>query len=243
MPIPILMYHQIAEAPARGNPFRGLCVSPRRFRRHMIWMRRLGYRGLSMRHLMPYLRGEQAGKVFGITFDDGYRNVYDHALPVLNELGFTATTYCVANQVNGSNIWDMDKGIAFSPLMNASEMLRWTQQGHEIGSHTLDHVRLSNCTLDESRRQIEGSKNVLEELLGTPVTAFCYPYGDQTPLHRQMVRLAGYENATLVQRGRASTGDNLFALPRVTVSRTTGPLRLLQKCFTDYEASRAAAGH
>jgi len=243
MSIPILMYHQIAEAPTKGNPYRGLCVSPRSFRQHMIWMRRLGYRGLSMRQLMPYLRGERAGRVFGITFDDGYRNVYEHALPVLNKLGFTATTYCVANQINGANLWDLEKGIHFSPLMNVAEMLRWTRQGHEIGSHTLDHVHLSDCNAEESRRQIAASKTELERLIGAPITAFCYPYGDQTPEHRQMVRLAGYESATLVQRGRASTGDNLFALPRVTVSRATGPLRLLQKCFTDYEASRAATGH
>ena len=64
--IPILMYHQIDEPAPRGTSFRGLTVHPKSFARQMRWMHRLGYRGLSMRDLMPYLRGEQAGKVFGI---------------------------------------------------------------------------------------------------------------------------------------------------------------------------------
>ncbi len=92
------MYHQIGEPNPKGTPFRGLTVHPDSFARQMRWMRRLGYRGLSMRDVMPYVRGERQGKVFGITFDDGYRNVHHNAMPVLSELGFTATNYFVAHQ-------------------------------------------------------------------------------------------------------------------------------------------------
>ena len=86
--IPILTYHQIAEAPPRGAVFRSLTVSPNRFRSQMYWLKRLGYQGLSMRELMPFLRGERCGRVVGITFDDGYLNNLSSALPVLQELGF-----------------------------------------------------------------------------------------------------------------------------------------------------------
>ena len=67
-------------------------MHPSDFTRQMRWMRRLGYRGLSMRDVMPYVRGERQGKVFGITFDDGFRNVFENVTPVLSELGFTATS-------------------------------------------------------------------------------------------------------------------------------------------------------
>src|SRR3546814_17476902 len=77
----------------------------------MAWLRRLGYRGLSMRDLLPHLLGDSDEKVFGITFDDGYRNVYRYAMPVLDEAGFTATNYFVARQLDGANVWDIDKGI------------------------------------------------------------------------------------------------------------------------------------
>src|SRR3546814_8714033 len=87
----------------------------------MAWLRRLGYRGLSMRDLLPHLLGDSDEKVFGITFDDGYRNVYRYAMPVLDEAGFTATNYFVARQLDGANVWDIDKGIPRSPLLRSAE--------------------------------------------------------------------------------------------------------------------------
>ncbi|MCF7771374.1 polysaccharide deacetylase family protein [Achromobacter pulmonis] len=238
MSIPILMYHQIGEPNPKGTPFRGLTVHPDDFARQMRWMRRLGYRGLSMRDVMPYVRGERRGKVFGVTFDDGYRNVVQNAMPVLDELGFTATNYLVANQFDGGNVWDAKIGIPFSPLMTIDEMRQWAASGHEVGSHTLDHVHLPEMTPDEARRQMVESKDVLEQALGAPVTAFCYPYGDHGPEHLVMAREAGYDNATITRRGLANASDDPFGLPRVTVSRSTGIFRFLQKCLTRYEDKR-----
>src|SRR5690606_13014307 len=99
--IPILTYHQIGEPNPGGTPYRGLTVHPRDLRRQMFWLRRLGYRGLSMHQLMPYVSGEKSGKVVGITFDDGYRNVLENALPILEETGFSATNYFVVRQFGG----------------------------------------------------------------------------------------------------------------------------------------------
>ena len=91
--IPILMYHQIDKAPPRGTPFRSLVVSQRMFKWQMQVIKALGYRGLSIGELEPYLLGQLHSKVVGITFDDGFRNVIDFGLPILQEMGFTATAY------------------------------------------------------------------------------------------------------------------------------------------------------
>lgn len=238
MAIPILMYHQIGEPARRGSPFRGLTVHPASFLRQMTWLRRFGYRGLSMRDLMPYVRGERSGKVFGITFDDGFRNVHRNALPVLGELGFTATNYFVAHQFGGSNVWDAGMGTPPSPLMSVAEMREWAQAGNEVGSHTLDHVHLPRISPDEARRQIVQSKITLEDALGGAVTAFCYPYGDHAAEHRAMVREAGYDNATLTQRGLAGPADDPYGLPRVLVARSTNMLHFLKKTLTSYEERR-----
>lgn len=125
--------------------------------------------------------------------------------------------------------------------MTVNEMREWAQAGNEVGSHTLDHVHLSRISPDEARRQIVQSKDELEQVLGAPVTAFCYPYGDHGPEHRVMAREAGYDNATLIQRGLASASDDPYGLPRVTVSRSTHIIRFLQKCLTRYEDSRRRA--
>jgi len=233
--IPILMYHQIGVPAPKKTPYRALTVATASFRRQMVWMHRLGYRGLSMRDLMPYLNGSCQGKVFGITFDDGYRNVLDNALPVLQQLGFTATNYFVVNQLGGGNVWDAEKGVPHSPLMTLDEMRAWARAGQEVGSHTLDHTDLSKVSADEAQRQIMQSKLQLEALLGSSVDAFCYPYGHETAALREMVRAAGYHNATITMRGLVRPAEDVFGLPRVTVARSTHIVRFLQKCLTRLE--------
>src|SRR3546814_20426984 len=89
--IPILMYHQIGQTAVKGSPYRSLIVHPADFRRQMTWLRRFGYRGLSMRDLLPYVRVERHGQAVGITFDDGYSNVSHPYLPLLRNKNFQAT--------------------------------------------------------------------------------------------------------------------------------------------------------
>lgn len=128
-----------------------------------------------------------------------------------------------------------------SPLMNADTMKSWHLAGMEVGSHTLDHPRLTELPLDAAALQIQQSRNLLGEHLGVPVTAFCYPYGEQSDALRQLVRDAGYSNATTTVGGLVRPDDDRFALPRVTVSRSTHLLRFLQKCLTRMEDRRRAA--
>ena len=109
MPIPILMYHQIDIPPVRGTPLRGLTVAPKSFEWQMKLLRYLGYRGLSMRDLEPFLSGARVGKVVGITFDDGYQNNVEYALPVLQKNRFTATCYGVSSMIGATNVWDAGK--------------------------------------------------------------------------------------------------------------------------------------
>ncbi|MCB5362365.1 polysaccharide deacetylase family protein [Pusillimonas sp. CC-YST705] len=235
------MYHQVGQPAAKGTPFRGLTVHPDSFKRQMHWLRLLGYRGLSMRDLMPYLKGERQGKVVGITFDDGYQNVFDNALPVLQHCGFTATNYFVVRQLGGSNVWDHDLGIPAAPLMNQETVRRWHDAGMEVGSHTLDHPHLPALSTEIAILQIRQSRGELEALIDRPVTAFCYPYGDESPAIRQLAREAGYLNATTTARGLVRPDDDLFELPRVTVARSTHLLRFLQKCLTRLEDRRRSS--
>jgi len=239
--IPILMYHQIGQPSPRGTPYRGLTVHPASFRRQMAWMRRLGYRGLSMRDLMPYLQGQKQGRVFGITFDDGYVNVLANALPVLRELGFTSTNYFVAQRFGGTNEWDHANGVPSAPLMSREQARQWVAGGQEAGSHTLDHPNLPDLAPEAAFEQIHSSRQELQQALDAEVTAFCYPYGHETPALRDMVRRAGYISATTTSGGLAGPADDLFGLPRVTVARSTHIVRFLQKCLTRLEDKKRHA--
>lgn len=239
--IPILMYHQIGQPAPRGTPFRSLTVHPASFRRQMKWMRRLGYTGLSMRELMPYLQGRKQGKVFGITFDDGYVNVLQNALPILREVGFTSTNYFVAERFGGSNEWDHGIGVPPSALMSRAQAAAWVAAGQEAGSHSLDHPNLPDLAGPDAFDQIHKSRQILQEALNVEVTAFCYPYGHETPALRDMVREAGYISATTTSGGLAGPADDVFGLPRVTVARSTHIVRFLQKCLTRLEEKRRHA--
>ncbi|MEN5300327.1 polysaccharide deacetylase family protein [Ochrobactrum sp. S1502_03] len=217
MAVPVLLYHQIAALPQRRVPYQGLFVHPDSFRRQMLCLKYLGYKGLSVRDAWPYLRGKKQGKVVVITFDDGFLNTLENAAPVLADCGFTSTNYFVANQIGGSNIWDREDGIPDTPCMNMLQMREWDALGHEVGAHTLDHVLLPETDDPEARRQIAESKLKLEDMLGKPITNFCYPYGGNNPIHREMVRDAGYESAVTTVSRSAKPDDDIYGIPRLYI--------------------------
>jgi peptidoglycan/xylan/chitin deacetylase (PgdA/CDA1 family) len=215
--ISILMYHNINPPPKEGR-LPALYVKPRAFAAHMRLLRILGFHGLSMAAAMPYLRGEKRGRVAVITFDDGYVDTLEQALPVLRAHGFSATCYVVSGEVGRYNAWDAEEINVREPLMDLRQLRVWQDAGMEIGAHSRSHPRLRTCGDAELEAEVAGSKRDLEELLGQPVTQFCYPYGDFDTRVVEAVRRAGFAAAVTVQRGRARLGDDFLQLRRITVS-------------------------
>ncbi len=238
MNIPILMYHQIDAPPRRGTPLRGLVVSPASFARQMSWLKLLGYQGLSMTGLEPYLQGERIGRVVGITFDDGYQNNIQHALPILLKNRFTATCYGVSSMIGGTNSWDLNLGVSQKPLMNAGEWGRWRDSGMDIGSHTCIHADLLQVGPDSACAQIADSKLDLEREFRCEVRHFCYPYGRFDPVHCEMVQRAGYATATTTRRGRVAPGSDPYTLRRIMVAQATTLAHFTLKILTAYEDRR-----
>ncbi len=237
-PIPILTYHQIATTPPKGTPYRSLVVAPEDFARQMQMLKVLGYQGLSMGALMPYLQGEKVGRVVGITFDDGYLNNLQNALPILRKYGFSSTCYVVSGLLGQTNIWDRGKGIPQVPLMTASELRLWLQGGQEVGAHTRHHVHLPSLEADVCDDEIRGCKMDLETLLEQQVAHFCYPYGEFDARHVSATRDAAYLTATTTQRGRYAPEGNLFRVPRITVVRRTTRLGLWLRIAFGFRGNR-----
>jgi peptidoglycan/xylan/chitin deacetylase (PgdA/CDA1 family) len=238
-PIPILVYHQIAAVPKKGAPFRVLYVSPAAFARQMALLKLLGYTGLSMRDLQPYLKGEKRGKVVGITFDDGYLNNLTSALPVLKKHGFSSTCFVVDGLLGKTNVWDEPIGIAQTPLMDAEQLLQWQTGGQEVGAHTHDHVNLLTISEITAWKQIANSKPALQKLLNKPVNHFCYPYGKFDKRHEVMAKQATYESATTTVRGRVHAATNLLTLPRIPVVNSTSLPAFWLKVATAFEDKKA----
>lgn len=235
--IPILMYHNIGEPP-KGARLRGLYVRTGAFARQMWLLKLFGYQGLSMSEAMPYLRGEKSGRVVAITFDDGYLDTLEQALPILKKFGFSATCYFVSRRTGQYNDWDAATLNVQKKLMTDDQVKAWQAAGMEVGAHSRTHPRLTKCTDAELQDELAGSKADLEALAGTPVAQFCYPYGDLDDRVATAVRNAGFDAATLVNRGRARPGDDLMLLRRVMVSGSTMLYLFLIKLLTKYEDKR-----
>ena len=213
-PVPILTYHNIG-TPPDGATHPGLYLALDKFRAQLGLLARHGYRGVSMDEGLPFLRGERQGRVAIITFDDGYLDNLELALPALREHDFSATCYLVAEHIGGFNAWDSEKLRVRKPLMDLPRIRDWLAGGMKIGSHTLTHPHLTRIEPARMRHEIAGSRAALEDRLGQAVDHFCFPYGDHDRDCLDAVAAAGYVTAVTVERGRVRRGRSLLALPRL----------------------------
>ena len=161
-------------------------------------------------------------------------------MPILRQFGYTATCYAVSHHIGGHNQWDAAGGMAAKALMDMPAWREWLDAGMDVGSHTCDHIDLSQSDEATVRHQIQHSKSELEQMLGTEVRHFCYPYGRFLPEHPAWVQQAGYVSATTTQRGRVQSalGPAAFTLPRVLVNHRSTWAHMALKLFTGYEEGR-----
>jgi peptidoglycan/xylan/chitin deacetylase (PgdA/CDA1 family) len=235
--IPILMYHSIESMP-KTTKMRSLHVPPRRFKFQMWVLKILGYRGLSIRQLKPYLKGEKKGKVVGITFDDGYQNNLMNAAPILKKYDFSATCFIVTDSIGSSNSWDLNKGITQRPLMNKNEINNWLSLGMDIGAHTKSHIDLTTVSVRKAKEEIYDCKEQLETFFNTEITDFCYPFGRFDNLVSNIVKESGYSSACSMLRGRADLESKMYVLPRIPINHRTLPHLFLLKILSNYEDNR-----
>jgi len=207
---PVFMYHSISPS-TEPDPHR-LRVHPSRLDRHLRLLSRLGLRGVSLGELLRAQEQGRARGLVGLTFDDGYADFLDHAVPVLERHGMTGTLYVVAGRLGGANDWDDGPRL---PIMDADQVRAVAAAGHEVGSHTMTHPRLAGADPADLAREVVESRRVLSAVLQAEVPGFCYPYGSYDDAAAEAVRAAGYDHACVT--GDYDPGDR-FTLPRCYVS-------------------------
>lgn len=175
--IPVLLYHQISTVPEDIDPL-GLSIPSKVFREHMSYLKEENYTCMSALDAVKYWQNELKfpEKSFVLTFDDGYKDFYTNAFPILQEFGFTATVFLVANRIDNKSNWTGQGGPAAAKLLSWSQIKELHDAGITFGNHTLSHPRLTQICLTEAKREIIESKSILEENLGSEVTLFSYPY-------------------------------------------------------------------
>jgi len=125
-----------------------------------------------------------------LTFDDGFRNFFEHAFPVLQEYHFPATVFAVSGYCAQRNTWPSQPSRPFVPtldLMSWSELEQISKAGICVGSHTVTHPRMSRLAEADMENELRVSRAELEDHIGKAVDLFAYPYGDSTPSVRRAV--------------------------------------------------------
>jgi peptidoglycan/xylan/chitin deacetylase (PgdA/CDA1 family) len=241
--IPILMYHSISREEERGvHPYYRVVTTPEVFDRHMAFLADQGYQVIGLDAAVSLLSrdiGEHQGmpdKPVVITFDDGFRNFYTTAFPILAHHGFTATMFLPTSFINTDD--ENHKRKAFLTWSQVSEL---AESGISFGSHTMSHGYLLGKTRAEVERELRQSKETIEERTGNPVRFFSYPYAfpenDKSfvAFLRSALKDCGYSCAVTTKIGTAAQGDDLLSLKRIPVNAADDLALLGAKIIGGYD--------
>jgi peptidoglycan/xylan/chitin deacetylase (PgdA/CDA1 family) len=216
------MYHSISPSTEPDPDF--LRVHPDVLDRQLRHLRRRGLRGVSVQEWLAAVDRGQAARLVALTFDDGYRDFVDHAMPVLERHGMTASLYVVTGKLSG--VADWVSGGPPLALMSADDVRAVAAAGHEVGGHTSTHPHLGDLAVDEARAEILGCHQALEEILQRPPEGFAYPYGSFTDEVISAVQEAGFGYAVATDD---HTRPGRFTIARFFVGQRDAGLRLEAK--------------
>ncbi|MBI2956061.1 MAG: polysaccharide deacetylase family protein [Acidobacteria bacterium] len=220
----ILTYHSIS---AGHSP---LCTPPEAFAEQMDWLASGGACVLRLGELMGALRRQQPlpRHAVVLTFDDGFRDFYDAAFPVLEKHRLPATVFVVTGYCGRTNRWPGQPAwVEESPLLAWSQIYELAGRNIEFGSHSATHPDLSRLGEAALEEEVVRSGQELEDQLGRPTNFFCYPYGRWSAAARAAVG-RHYQGACGVAMERVRPEADVYAVPRIDAYYVRSPARFRQ---------------
>jgi len=211
--VPILMYHSVNPLAQKENR---LAVTDELFERQMRFLKEHNYNVVKLEDLAGLLKAKKRipPKTLAITFDDGYKDNFIYAYPILKKYRIPATIFIIIQEVGRVQ----------------NDRLSWIEirQMHDsgliaFGSHAVGPDPLYKMKSESDlRHQIFDSKKMLEERLGSEVTVFSYPEGMFDRHMQELVQAAGYKMAVATHPGSRFSNEDLFALKRQRISSRSG---------------------
>ena len=214
--MPILVYHSVSSEPLPW--IAPLAVSPTTFEAHLDAIVGSGASTMTVSDLIDAIRRDPLAlpdRMAVITFDDGFADFRDAALPALAARGISSTLYVTTGFVERA------RGPYGDPMLDFASLGGLASAGVEIGGHTHTHPQLDTLAERHLHDEIDGCKVLLEDRIGNPIRTFAYPHGYSSPRVRQAVREAGYDSACSVMNALSSVPPDPFKIPRLMVRSTT----------------------
>jgi len=227
--VPILMYHYIEYADPNDKTRASLTTSPYTLEMQIKTLKEDGYTFLTAGELSEVLDGKKylPENPIVLTFDDGYRDFYTYAYPILKKYNAKATQYVISGFLGNPN------HLLVSQLKEIS-----TGNLIEIGAHTVHHIWLKNQNEKTAFNEIYKSKTDLEKIIGKPVVSFAYPYGAFDLSAIEQTKEAGFFTAVSTIPGIMQRQEHRYFLYRLRPGGRTGTelLNWLEKARfpTDY---------
>lgn len=230
--IPILMYHSIADdVDTAVHPYFRTVTAPATFARQIAFLQAQGYAAVTLSEATRMLQDPDCpaaakARTVVLTFDDGFRDFYTQAYPILDRAGYSATVFLSSAYIDKPFLTGRD-------CLRAKEVRTLCDRGIEFGSHSVSHRRLVELSPEELADEVAASKQVIQDITGDDVTLFSYPYRfpeENTHFTRTLGQLldeSGYRAGVTTAIGRSRSHDDLRFLPRLPMN-DCDDARLLQ---------------
>jgi len=233
--VPVIMYHRVINN-AENEGVYGTYIYEDMFKKHLQYLKDKNYTVITFKDLDKIgwrNRFEKGKKYIILTFDDGYKDNYDLAFPILKEFNFKATIFLMGSLTY--NEWDVKAGGERKFSLMSVEMIKEMQDyGIEFGAHTFNHPKLNTLSNEEIEHQIVDVKKPLEEKIGKEIITFAYPYGILNDYAKEMAKKAGYTFALATDSGSVCLSDDLYQIRRIAIFPNTNLFSFKRKVAGNY---------
>ena len=234
--IKVLMYHRVVtELPEKYNHWHYVTVAE--FKKQLKLIDNLGFTPITFTDYQLYKEDKLTlpSKPIILTFDDGYMDTFENAIPIMNKMGMKGVIFVVGNRELKRAKWDEKDHEDFCPLMTNKQIQIAKRQGFEIGSHSMQHVVLSDLTDIEANYTIRKSKAEIESIIEEPIYSFAYPYGKFDKKIEKIVSDSGYLFACGVYTGSPKFGESQYDFRRIAINQYTSIQAFAIKLITPYQ--------